>query len=118
MHVGYKRTLKGVPRAADHPAKKSFVLETLAVWPRAFVVRDFLSSAEIEWLLNRGNATIDTPMNKAAAPQTPREPSTTWLFVAEIDDVIDIVDKRIASVFRIPQNEDIYEVLVVERFLA
>jgi prolyl 4-hydroxylase len=118
-HVGYKREVKKVPRtdAAGEPAQVSFTLETLGVWPRVFVVRNFLSAAEIKWLYDRSNQTINSPMNPSAAPTQPHEPSTTWLFVTEEQDEVERMEKRVAALLRIAHSEDQFEALVVERYM-
>ena len=92
------------------------MLETVSVNPRVFVVRNFLSPKEVKWLLFRGNQTIETPMAESAAPQTEQDPSTTWLFVTQIDDETHLLDKRWAALLRRELDEEHWEAMVVERF--
>lgn len=117
--VGHKREVKKVPGtdSTGEPALISFTMETLGVWPRVFVVRNFLSAADVKWLYNRSNQTISSPMNPSAAPTTPHEPSTTWLFVTEEQDEVEQIEKRIAALLRIAHSEDQFEALVVERYM-
>ena len=115
---GHRRVLTRVPRAVDAADDEPLVLETLSVWPRAFVVRNFLSRGERRWLVERGKQTIEQPMSAAAAPQRAHDPSTTWLFVTEIGDEIDVINKRVAALLRIAHSEDYYEALVLERYKA
>lgn len=117
--VGHKREVKKVPgtNAAGEPALISFTMETLGVWPRVFVVRNFLSAADVKWLYDRSNQTINSPMNPSAAPTAPHEPSTTWLFVTEEQDEVEQIEKRVAALLRIAHSEEQFEALVVERYM-
>jgi hypothetical protein len=118
VHVGYQREIKKVPRteASGAHTLESLQMETLGVWPRVFVVRDFLAPHEVTWLRARGNQTINKPMNPSAAPTKPHEPSTTWLFVTEESDPVEMIEKRIAATLRIAHSEEQFEAVVVERF--
>jgi len=118
--VGYQREIKKVPRSDASGAQTlgSLQMETLGVWPRAFLVRDFLSADEVKWMRQRGEQTIHKPMNPSAAPTQPHEPATTWLFVTEEQDQVEQIEKRVAATLRIAHSEEQFEAIVVERYTA
>jgi len=116
MHVGYRAPLLDVPYSKENV---TLYYETLTMHPRLFLVRNFLTTEEADWILNQSY----TGLNRAkvleangSVPHKSRTGSSTWLYKKD-GDIIRRVDRRCGVLVKIPPEFRREEAMQIVHYL-
>jgi hypothetical protein len=115
MYVGYRVPLYDVPSANG----STLWMETLALRPRLFLIRNFLSAAEADFIVERSlpklakSRVVEDDGDKDHPSRTS---SSTWLWKSE-GETIKLIDRRSGALNKVPPTMRLEEAMQVVYYL-